>query len=132
MNCSLRITKLFPDTFLLLFSKVDDSTGLIAESLERTTRFRLYCSQIKSVHDCYMHGQHFHLLVFSGMSGMSVLHGQPCLPPDVHKDGPVFPFALLVAFSAIYICRSPGDTAKREEGKRWKSPSDRSLEVLLK
>lgn len=117
---------------MLLFSKVDDSTGLIAQSLERITRFRLYNSQIKSVHNCYMHGQHFHLLVFSGMAGMAVLHGQPCLPPDVHKDGPVFPFAILVAFAASCICRSPGDTAKGKEGKRWKSPSDRGLKVLLK
>lgn len=40
-----------------------------------------------------MHDQHFHLLVFPRMAGMAVLLGQPCLPPDVHKDGPVFPFA---------------------------------------
>lgn len=62
---------------------------------------------------------------------MAVPHGQPQLHPDVCKDGLLVPLSLLVASSANHICRSPGDLAKREEGKRWKSPSDKGLSMLL-
>jgi len=40
--------------------------------------------------------------------------------------------SLLVASSANHICTSPDDLAKTEEGKRWNSPSEQGLNILLK